>query len=504
MSRLPPERLDALARLRQAGLDPYPNDFKPSHTSEEIHARYPAPRPEGGEESPEAYAVAGRVVGRRTFGRAAFVALQDRAGRIQAHLRRDVLGDEGFRLLDLLDLGDFVGVRGPVFRTKTGELTIKATSARILCKALRPLPEKWHGLTDVETRYRQRYLDLTSNDEIRGLFLTRSRMVQAIREFYVARGFLEVETPVLQTLAGGAAARPFVTHHNALDIDLYLRIALELHLKRLVVGGLERVFEIGRVFRNEGVSVKHNPEFTMLESYEAYATYEDLLRRTEELFGFLADRLLGGRRELTYQGRRVNLAAPWRRVTMLEAAYEHAPEAARAEVRPSDLETREGLLRFARAAGLPPAAIAGPDGGPRPWAELLVECFEQLAEPRLVDPTFVTRFPLEVSPLSRKTPADPRWVDRYELFVAGLEVANGFSELNDPIDQRERFEVQMARRAGGDEEAHRLDEDFLRALEHGMPPTAGEGIGIDRLAMLFTDAPSIREVILFPLLRPEG
>jgi lysyl-tRNA synthetase class 2 len=309
---------------------------------------------------------------------------------------------------------------------------------------------------------------------------------------------------MMQPIAGGAAARPFVTHHNALGLDLYLRIAPELYLKRLVVGGFERVFEINRNFRNEGVSVKHNPEFTMLESYEAYATYEDLLARTEELFAFLADRLLGGRRTLTYQGREVNLASPWRRLTMLEAVHAHAPRPAREEFRPADLERPEGLLRFARAAGLPGEALAGPGGAPRGWGELLVECFERLAEPHLVDPTFVTRFPLEVSPLSRKTPSDPRWVDRYELYVAGMELANGFSELNDPIDQRERFEAQMARRAGGDEEAHRLDEDFLRALEHGMPPTAGEGIGIDRLAMLFADAPSIREVILFPLLRPEA
>jgi lysyl-tRNA synthetase, class II len=496
-------RLESLAQLRAAGLDPYPNDFRPTQTSAEVHARFPDGRPEGGADSPETFAVAGRVVARRSFGKAAFVTLQDRAGRLQAHLRRDILGDDSFGVLDLLDLGDFLGLVGPAFRTKTGELTVKATGARLLCKSLRPLPEKWHGLTDVETRYRQRYLDLIANEAVRRIFVTRSRLVHAIREFFVGRDFLEVETPMMQPIAGGAAARPFVTHHNALDIDLYLRVAPELYLKRLVVGGFERVFEINRSFRNEGVSVRHNPEFTMLEFYEAYASYEDHMRLVEALFGHLAERVLGGS-ELVYQGQRVDLRAPWRRLTMVEAVYQAAPVAVRAEFAPADLEVPERLVRFARAAGLPPSAAGDAAGRPRSWGELLLECFEQLAERQLVQPTFVTRFPLEVSPLSRKSPTDPRYVDRYELYVAGLEVANGFSELNDPIDQRERFEAQMARRAGGDEEAHRLDEDYLRALEHGMPPTAGDGIGIDRLTMLLTDSASIREVILFPLLRPEA
>ncbi len=503
MARLPPERLEALTRLREAGLDPYPNDFRPSHTTAEVRARFPEGTLPEGSESTEAYAVAGRVVGRRSFGRAAFVTLQDRAGRLQAHLRKDILGDECFRVLDLLDLGDFLGVVGPAFRTRTGELTIRATSARLLVKALRPLPEKWHGLADVETRYRQRYLDLVTNERVRWIFETRSRLIQLVRQFLVDRGFLEVETPMMQPIPGGAAAKPFITHHNALGIDLYLRIAPELYLKRLVVGGFERVFEINRNFRNEGVSVQHNPEFTMLEFYEAYATYEDHLALTEELFAHLADRLLG-RRELSYQGETIDLSPPWRRITMRDAVHRYAPEPARAEFTPADLELPERLVRFARAAGLPDSVLVGPGGEPRGWGELLQECFEQLAEPHLVQPTFVTRFPLEVSPLSRRSADDPRYVDRYELYVGRREMANGFSELNDPIDQRARFEAQAARRAGGDEEAHRIDEDFLRALEHGMPPTAGEGIGIDRLVMLFTDAPSIREVILFPQLRPEA
>ncbi len=497
MARLPPERLEALARLRDAGIDPYPNDFRPSHTTAEIRARFPEGRPPEGAESAETFAVAGRVMARRSFGKAAFVTLQDRAGRLQAHLRRDVLGDAGFRVLDFLDLGDFLGVVGPAFRTRTGELTIKATTARLLVKALRPLPEKWHGLVDVETRYRQRYLDLLTNERVRWIFRTRSRLIQLVREFLAERDFLEVETPMMQPVPGGAAARPFVTHHNALGIDLYLRIAPELYLKRLLVGGFERVFEINRNFRNEGISVHHNPEFTMLEFYEAYATYEDHLALTEELFVHLADRLLG-RRELTYQGETISLARPWRRLTMRDAVHHYAPPPLREAFAPADLEVPDRLVRFARAAGLPESALASPAG------ELLQECFEQLAEPHLVQPTFVTRFPLDVSPLSRRSADDPRYVDRYELFVGRREIANGFSELNDPIDQRARFEAQAARRAGGDEEAHRIDEDFLRALEHGMPPAAGEGIGIDRLAMLFTDAPSIREVILFPQLRPEA
>ncbi|HWP35759.1 MAG TPA: lysine--tRNA ligase [Thermodesulfobacteriota bacterium] len=501
-ARLPPERLAALARLRAAGLDPYPNDFRPAHTAAELHRRFPAGQPPEGEESAETFAVAGRIVGLRSFGRAAFLTLQDRTGRLQAHLRRDVLG-EAFAILDLLDLGDFVGVVGPAFRTRTGELTLRATTVRLLAKALRPLPEKWHGLSDVETRYRQRYLDLIVNERVRGIFELRSRLVQRIREFLTARDFLEVETPMMQPIAGGAAARPFVTHHNALGIDLYLRIAPELYLKRLLVGGFERVFELNRSFRNEGVSVQHNPEFTMLELYEAYATYEDHLALTETLLLDLAERLLG-RRELVYQGATIDLAPPWPRLAMRDAVHAYAPEAARRAFAPADLEEREGLARFARAAGLPEGILTGPGGEPRGWGELLVECFEQLVAPRLVQPTFVTRFPVEVSPLSRASADDPRYADRYELYIGGREIANGFSELNDPLEQRARFEAQMARRARGDEEAHRLDEDFLRALEHGMPPAAGEGIGIDRLVMLFTDAPSIREVILFPLLRPEA
>ncbi|MHB8416528.1 MAG: lysine--tRNA ligase [Myxococcales bacterium] len=416
-------------------------------------------------EKPRA-SVAGRIVAERSFGKAAFLRLRDRTGEIQAYVKKDVLGDT-FEIYRLCDVGDFVAVEGPVFRTKTAELSIQAERFTFLAKSLRPLPEKWHGLSDVEIRYRQRYLDLVANEQVRETFVKRSRLVRAIRAFLDARGFLEVETPMLQPLVTGAAARPFRTHHNTLGLDLNLRIAPELYLKRCVVGGFERVYEINRNFRNEGISTQHNPEFTMLEFYWAYATYEDLMSLTEELFRAVATEVAGGPR-VTCQGVELDFGKPFRRVAMAEAVREAIPG--------TDVEKLEG--------------------------EALAQLFEEHVEPKLIQPTFVTQFPTAISPLARKNDRDPRFTDRFELYVAGREIANAFSELNDPVDQAQRFQAQLEKRREGDEEAMDYDQDYIRALELGMPPAAGEGIGIDRLAMLLTDSPSIRDVILFPLLRP--
>ena len=482
-------RRKKLQALRERGIDPYPNDFRPDHTTAEVHARLSAlGEAELARAAP--LSVAGRVMALRDFGKAGFLQVQDRAGRLQVHARRDRLGDEGFEVYRLLDLGDVIGVAGRPFRTRTGELTLEATALRLLAKALRPLPEKWHGLQDVETRYRQRYLDLIVNPDARRIFEVRARAVRYLRDFLVARGYLEVETPMMQPIAGGAAARPFVTHHNALDVDLYLRIAPELYLKRLVVGGYERVFELSRVFRNEGVSTRHNPEFTMLEFYQAHATYEDLMALTEEMLVGLAHEVAGGT-TLQYGGEAIDLARPWPRRTMAELVSEYA------SVPAERVLERELLAPLAASRGITvhPNATAG---------HLLAAVFEAVVEPHLVQPIFVTRFPIELSPLARRNDRDPRFVDRFELFVARHEIANAFSELNDPEDQRGRFEEQLRARAAGDAEAHAMDADYLRALEHGLPPTAGEGVGIDRLVMLLTGATSIREVILFPHLRPEG
>jgi len=482
-------RRKKLQALRERGIDPYPNDFRPDHTTAEVHARLSAlGEAELARAAP--LSVAGRVMALRDFGKAGFLQVQDRTGRLQVHARRDRLGDEGFEVYRLLDLGDVIGVAGRPFRTRTGELTLEAAELRLLAKALRPLPEKWHGLQDVETRYRQRYLDLIVNPDARRVFEVRARAVRYLRDFLVARGYLEVETPMMQPIAGGAAARPFVTHHNALDVDLYLRIAPELYLKRLVVGGYERVFELSRVFRNEGVSTRHNPEFTMLEFYQAHATYEDLMALTEEMLVGLAHEVAGGT-TLQYGGEAIDLARPWPRRTMAELVSEYA------SVPAERVLERELLAPLAASRGITvhPNATAG---------HLLAAVFEAVVEPHLVQPIFVTQFPIELSPLARRNDRDPRFVDRFELFVARHEIANAFSELNDPEDQRGRFEEQLRARAAGDAEAHAMDADYVRALEHGMPPTAGEGIGIDRLVMLLTGATSIREVILFPHLRPEG
>jgi lysyl-tRNA synthetase class 2 len=480
-------RHEKLAALRARGVDPFGARFPVSHWAGELHARWN----DAGEvelKGAEPVSLAGRVISLRDHGKTCFAHLRDRTGAIQLYARADALG-ERFGLFRDLDVGDFVGVTGELMRTRTGELTVAVKEFEFLAKSLRPLPAKWHGLKDVETRYRRRYVDLVVNPHVRETFVLKSRIIREMRAFLDARGFLEVETPMMQPIPGGATARPFVTHHNALDMALYLRIAPELYLKRLVVGGLERVYEINRSFRNEGVSTQHNPEFTMLEFYQAYADYNDLMQLTEELFVHLGQTLLG-RLELTWGGEAVSLARPWRRLPYFAAIGEALgiPAAPDTPV--------EALARAAAARGVEVAANAAA-------VDVWHEVFDRLVEPGLVQPTFVTDFPIELSPLSKRKREDPRLVDRFELFVCRRELANAYSELNDPIDQRQRFLEQEAQRARGDVEAQWLDEDYVRALEYGMPPTAGEGIGIDRVAMLFSDSPSIRDVILFPHLRLE-
>ncbi len=483
-------REEKLAELRARGIDPFYNRFTPSHSVAEIVALY------GHLSGPElealglTFRLAGRLMLIREFGKATFCHIQDGSGRLQAYVQRQVVGDEAFSLFKRLDLGDIVGFTGTLFRTKTGELTLAVSSFVLLTKAIRPLPEKYHGLTDIELRYRQRYLDLMVNPQVREVFIKRAAIISLIRQFFEAREFLEVETPMMQPIPGGATARPFVTHHQALDMTLYLRIAPELYLKRLVVGGFDKVFEINRNFRNEGLSIQHNPEFTMLEFYQAYATYEDLMVLTEELVCHVAQKLLGSLR-LTYQGDEIDLTPPWRRLDLRESLTQVGSIPA-AVVRDHD-----ALVARALEEGV----TLRPGEG---YGRALTKLFDLTVEPKLIQPTFILGYPLETSPLSRKSETDPEVVDRFELFIGCREMANAFSELNDPLDQRERFEQQVAARLAGDEEVPpAVDEDFLLALEQGMPPTAGEGIGIDRLVMLFTDSPSIRDVILFPQLRPE-
>jgi lysyl-tRNA synthetase class 2 len=477
-----------LGALRAQGAIPYPNDFRPDQRAAEVHARFGELDDSALAEAP-AVRVAGRVVALRDFGKAGFVQIRDRGSALQVHVRRDALGEEAFEQYRALDVGDVIGVVGRPFRTRTRELTIAAQELRLLAKALRPLPEKWHGLQDVEARYRQRYVDLIVNPNARRIFETRAAVIRYLRDFLTARGYLEVETPVMQPVAGGASARPFVTHHNSLDTDLQLRIAPELYLKRLIVGDLDRVFEVARVFRNEGLSTRHNPEFTMLEFYEAYATHEHFMELTEEMLVGVARSVTGGL-QLAYGDLSVDLTPPWPRRTMVDLVAE------RSGIAPEGLLDADTIRRLAERTG----GIERPGMAP---GELLGLCFERLVEPELVQPTFVCQFPIELSPLARRNDRDPRFVDRFELYVARHEIANEFSELNDPDDQRARFEAQLAARAAGDAEAHAMDEDYVRALEYGMPPTAGAGIGIDRLVMLLTGATSIREVILFPQLRPE-
>jgi lysyl-tRNA synthetase class 2 len=482
-------RRKKLAELVRLGCAAYPNDFRPRDTAADLLGRWNETPATELESRPVAVALAGRLVAIRDFGKAAFAHLQDATGRLQIYVQRAEVGDETWARFRQLDLGDIVGVEGKLFRTKTNELTVQASTVRYLAKALQPLPEKWHGLQDVERRYRQRYLDLVANPETREVFRKRALLLQGLRAFFTARGFLEVETPMMQAIAGGALARPFVTHHNTLDIDLYLRIAPELYLKRLVVGGMDRVFELNRNFRNEGMSTEHNPEFTMLEFYQAYATYTDLMDLTETLFVELARQLTGGL-VLPWGEHTIDLTPPWTRLTVKDAVATYTGIAR------ADVEDETKLRSYAATHAIPV-----PDDAP--YGKVLIELFEKTGENNLIQPTFITEYPVEVSPLARSNDADPTIVDRFELFIGGRELANGFSELNDPAEQRARFEMQLRAKAGGDVEAHAMDEDYVRALEHGMPPTAGEGIGIDRLAMLLTNSPSIRDVILFPQLRPE-
>ncbi len=490
---LPPlvrQRYEKLEALRKRGIDPFGQRFPLTHWAQPLRDQLGSAKEEEELAAIGPVSVAGRIVAIRHHGRSCFAHLMDQTGRVQIYARADRLG-EGYALFTELDVGDFIGVTGEVFRTRTGELTVAVGDFQFLTKSLRPLPEKWHGLKDVETRYRQRYVDLVVNEDVRGLFAMRSRLIKGIREFLDARGFLEVETPMMQPIPGGAIARPFKTHHNTLGIDLYLRIAPELYLKRLVVGGFERVYEINRNFRNEGVSTQHNPEFTMLEFYQAYADYQDLMTLTEELFGQLA-RSLRGTLTLTWGPHSIDLGPPWRRLGFFEGLSQALGLSVTAD-------TDAAALRRAAAA----ARGVGLEGIDATW-KIWKEVFESLVEPTLVQPTFVVDFPIELSPLAKKKRDDPRLVDRFELFIGQREMANAYSELNDPVDQLARFREQAQLLARGDEEAHWLDEDYVRALEYGMPPAAGEGIGIDRLVMLFGDQPSIREVILFPHLRPEG
>ena len=480
------QRKEKLNELRALGINPFENGYRPDSLAGELVSKLgetPANELESGNED---YSLAGRVVALRDFGKSVFFHISDRSGKIQGYLKTDIIGEDKLKFFKrYVDLGDFIGISGNLFKTRTGELTVNVKDFKLLTKTLHPLPEKWHGLKDVEVRYRQRYLDLISNPEVKEIFLTRSRIIKLMRQFLDDRDFVEVETPILHPIAGGAAARPFETHHNALDMDLFLRIAPELYLKRLVIGGFERVYEIGRTFRNEGVSTQHNPEFTMIELYQAYATYEDLMDMIEELVCYLALEIKGSL-VFEYVGTEINMTRPWKRLNIL-ASLE---EALGKEVLSDDKK----LFQKADSLGVDHKGIRG---------KAIVEVFETLTGDRLKDPAFVYGFPLDVSPLARKSEYDPDITDRFELYIVGREIANAFSELNDPIDQRERFRSQLDLKLKGEEEVHEMDEDFVTALEHGMPPTAGAGIGIDRLVMLFTNSPSIREVIFFPHLRPE-
>jgi lysyl-tRNA synthetase class 2 len=488
------QRRANLDELRRLGVEDYPRRFDPAATIDAIVAEHGGRSGEELEAAQLTTRVAGRVLAIRSFGKANFLVLSDGRSKVQVYVRQDSMPALDFQIYKLLDFGDWVGVEGRLFRTRTNEFTIWASRIVFLAKCLLPLPEKWHGLTDVEIRYRQRYLDLVVNPDSRRVFEVRSRVITAIREFLIARGFLEVETPMMQPIAGGALARPFVTHHNALDMRLFMRIAPELYLKRLTVGGIERVFEINRNFRNEGISTQHNPEFTMLEFYQAYADYQDLMTLTEQMLPEVARQAIGAD-EATFGEHTISFTTPFRRLSLREAAREAASRRLGEEVAPETLRSRDAAAALAARLHIEVAASMGP-------GKIAAELFEKLCEDQLVQPTFVYDFPTEVSPLSKQKPDDPDTVERFELYIGGFEVANAFSELNDPLEQRRRFEEQLKSRAGGDEEAHAMDEDYIRALEYGMPPAGGEGIGIDRLVMLLTNSPSIRDVILFPLMRP--
>ena len=488
------ERREKLKAIRQAQAEgkgvAFPNDFKPTDHAAELFAAHAGQTPEGLIEQNATAKVAGRMMLKRVMGKASFATLQDSSGRIQIYIKRDDVGEDVYASFKHWDLGDIVAAEGKIFKTKTGELSIHATEVRLLTKSLRPMPDKFHGMHDQEVKYRQRYVDLMTDETTRARFVARSKAVSGIRDFMVAHDFLEVETPMLHPIPGGANAKPFTTHHNALDQQMFLRIAPELYLKRLIVGGFERVFEINRNFRNEGISVRHNPEFTMMEFYQAYATFEDLMNFTEELLCHVAKEVLGTL-DFSYGGAPISFQRPWQRFTVKEAILHFG------EIDAKSLEDRDLAYAYAQKIGLALPEEVG-------YGRLITEIFEEVAESKLIQPTFITAYPTEVSPLSRKSDQDPEIVDRFEFFCAGREMANAFSELNDPRDQKERFLLQVAAKAKGDEEAHYMDEDYIRALEYGLPPTAGEGIGIDRLVMLLTDSPSIRDVILFPQLRKEA
>lgn len=475
-------RRDKLEQIREMGIDPFGEKFQRQYHAVDIVENF-------NQYQDKPVALAGRIMSKREHGKASFAHIQDVTGQIQFYIRKDDVGAETYDLFKLLDIGDIVGINGTVFKTRRGEVTVNTTALELLTKSLHPLPEKWHGLKDTDLRYRQRYVDLIVNPDVRKVFILRSKIIKAMRDYLDGKGFLEVETPTMHAIAGGAAARPFVTHHNALDIDLYMRIALELHLKRLLVGGLEKVYEIGRVFRNEGISTKHNPEFTMVELYQAYGDYHDMMELTEQMFSFIAKETLGTQ-VITYQGEEIDLTPPWKRVTMLDAIKEYADidfslintqSEVDALIDKLDVELEKGAAR----------------------GKVINEVFETYVEPHLIQPTFIMDYPIEVSPLAKKKKDAPGLTYRFEAFIFARELANAFSELNDPIDQKERFLAQVKQRETGDDEAHMMDEDFVHALEIGMPPAGGLGIGIDRLVMLLTDSPSIRDVILFPTMRPK-
>ncbi|PKR82909.1 lysine--tRNA ligase [Heyndrickxia camelliae] len=480
-------RREKMQSIRESGIDPFGKRFDRTHNTQQIKELYDGLTKEELDEKDIHVTIAGRIMTKRGKGKAGFAHIQDLQGQIQVYVRKDAVGDENYELFNTLDLGDIIGVTGTVFRTKVGELSIKVTEFVLLTKSLRPLPDKFHGLKDVEQRYRQRYLDLIMSDESKQTFITRSLIIQSMRRYLDDHGYLEVETPMMHAIAGGAAARPFITHHNALDIPLYMRIAIELHLKRLIVGGLEKVYEIGRVFRNEGVSTRHNPEFTMIELYEAYADYRDIMSLTENLIAHIAREVLGTT-TIQYGEYEVNLEPEWRRLHMVDAVKEvtgvdfwkeMSVEEARALAKDHGIEIGEHMQ----------------------FGHIVNEFFEQKVEETLIQPTFIYGHPVEISPLAKKNEEDPRFTDRFELFIVGREHANAFTELNDPIDQRQRFEKQLEEREQGNDEAHMMDEDFVEALEYGMPPTGGLGIGVDRLVMLLTNSASIRDVLLFPLMK---
>ncbi|MED4594583.1 lysine--tRNA ligase [Bacillus safensis] len=480
-------RRDKMNKMREEGIDPFGERYDRSHQSAQIIAEYDEFSKEDLEGKAAQVTIAGRMMTKRGKGKAGFAHIQDLEGQIQIYVRKDSVGEEAYELFKSSDLGDIIGVTGTVFKTNVGELSIKATSFEVLTKALRPLPDKYHGLKDVEQRYRQRYLDLIVNPESKQTFIMRSKIIQSMRRYLDSKGYLEVETPTMHSIPGGASARPFITHHNALDMPLYMRIAIELHLKRLIVGGLEKVYEIGRVFRNEGVSTRHNPEFTMIELYEAYADYKDIMNLTENLIAHIAQEVLGTT-TIQYGEDEINLKPEWKRLHMVEAVKEATG------------------VDFWQEMSIEEAKQHAADHGVEITKNMTVghiinEFFEQKVEETLVQPTFIYGHPVEISPLAKKNPEDPRFTDRFELFIVRREHANAFTELNDPIDQRERFEAQLKEREEGNDEAHLMDDDFVEALEYGMPPTGGLGIGIDRLIMLLTNSPSIRDVLLFPQMR---